>query len=575
MFKLIVSILIVSNFQISFSQVPELLNGFPKLVDHSRQPGQKAGVPICADLYSNGNKEIIAVAIDVMNITNFQSALHVIKNDGSELQGFPKLYVQYVFDIAVGDIDGDGYLDIVVREQDSIDVINRFGNHINGFPIYYPTLFPIGWEPNGSFVSIYDIEGDGNLDIITGQYGQLAVFDKTGVIKNGWPRNIVGRIHDNPAIGDIDNDGKAEIITTEYKELLSPPHFDSSSINIFKSDGNNYSNNWPIYFDSSVYVSLNSSPSLYIGKNNLDTTFITNIQFNSVNPTNSVSRFIKYDVKGNIIQEYYYPRYYAGGTFVLSDMNRDNKIDIIGGYLGPDLTIYDNNFDMLPGWPEIGENRDWVTTTTGKLTFGSYLNVLTPAWYAINGIGYLFAYDYLGNPLVWSGLKTKGIVSGICESNLFNDSTVDIITTNILSENTFYLNAWQIPGIKFSYDNFPWSMYCHDRYKTNQNGFIPPDEPLGIKSISSKPPKQYQLLQNYPNPFNPITKINYSLPKAGIVKLKIHDILGKKIQTLVNEYKQAGNYSILFDGSKYSSGVYYYKIEIDNFSDAKKMILIK
>jgi hypothetical protein len=88
-------------------------------------------------------------------------------------------------------------------------------------------------------------------------------------------------------------------------------------------------------------------------------------------------------------------------------------------------------------------------------------------------------------------------------------------------------------------------------------------------------PKKYDLKQNYPNPFNPITKINYELPKDGFVKLTVYDILGREVRTLINEVKAAGYYSVDFDATSLSSGVYFYKLESGTFSDIKRMMLIK
>jgi hypothetical protein len=88
-------------------------------------------------------------------------------------------------------------------------------------------------------------------------------------------------------------------------------------------------------------------------------------------------------------------------------------------------------------------------------------------------------------------------------------------------------------------------------------------------------PKQFNLSQNYPNPFNPVTKINFALPKQGFVTLKIYDITGREIQTLVSEVKQAGYYSVDFNGSSLSSGVYFYKIQSGDFISVKRMVLIK
>ncbi len=87
----------------------------------------------------------------------------------------------------------------------------------------------------------------------------------------------------------------------------------------------------------------------------------------------------------------------------------------------------------------------------------------------------------------------------------------------------------------------------------------------------------YELNQNYPNPFNPTTVISYQLPKSEYVSLKIYDVLGNEIETIVNEYKQAGNYSVEFraKSDELSSGIYFYRLTAGNYSESKKMILIK
>ena len=113
------------------------------------------------------------------------------------------------------------------------------------------------------------------------------------------------------------------------------------------------------------------------------------------------------------------------------------------------------------------------------------------------------------------------------------------------------------------------------QYRPNL-GFI--IDPMNISnSIKNKNgvPDKFNLSQNYPNLFNPNTKIDYSIPKNGFVILKIYDVLGREIKTLVNENKTAGYYSIDFNGSEFPSGVYFYKLESNEFGDVKRMILIK
>jgi hypothetical protein len=93
-------------------------------------------------------------------------------------------------------------------------------------------------------------------------------------------------------------------------------------------------------------------------------------------------------------------------------------------------------------------------------------------------------------------------------------------------------------------------------------------------------PVSHNLFQNYPNPFNPSTIISYSIPNVSFVSLKIYDILGREVKTLVNSEQNTGIYNIQWNGdnnygSKVSSGIYLYKIEAGNFMMTKKMILLK
>ncbi len=91
----------------------------------------------------------------------------------------------------------------------------------------------------------------------------------------------------------------------------------------------------------------------------------------------------------------------------------------------------------------------------------------------------------------------------------------------------------------------------------------------------TKTPTVFQLEQNYPNPFNPSTTINYSVPKTSVVTIKVYDVLGKEITTLVNDEKTSGNYKVEFDGSKLTSGIYFYRMQAGNIVKTKKLILLK
>jgi hypothetical protein len=103
------------------------------------------------------------------------------------------------------------------------------------------------------------------------------------------------------------------------------------------------------------------------------------------------------------------------------------------------------------------------------------------------------------------------------------------------------------------------------------------DYPVAISDPAVEIPSSYSLLQNYPNPFNPSTTIKFSVPKSDFVNIKIYDIIGKEIETLINENLQPGAYEVNFDAAKYSSGVYFYSMTTgdNSFSETKKMIVTK
>ncbi|MBC8044127.1 MAG: T9SS type A sorting domain-containing protein, partial [Rhizobacter sp.] len=89
------------------------------------------------------------------------------------------------------------------------------------------------------------------------------------------------------------------------------------------------------------------------------------------------------------------------------------------------------------------------------------------------------------------------------------------------------------------------------------------------------PSASYKLSQNYPNPFNPSTTINYQISQAGNVSLKVYDVLGREVATLVNQKQNAGSYQVQFNASRLSSGVYFYKLQAGNFAESRKLTLVK
>lgn len=98
---------------------------------------------------------------------------------------------------------------------------------------------------------------------------------------------------------------------------------------------------------------------------------------------------------------------------------------------------------------------------------------------------------------------------------------------------------------------------------------------VGLELFNNDKPVEFKLYQNFPNPFNPTTEIRYSIAEESFVSLKIYNVLGEEVKTLVNEYKSVGNYKKTFDASSLRSGIYIYRVQAGNFVDVKKMILVK
>ena len=111
---------------------------------------------------------------------------------------------------------------------------------------------------------------------------------------------------------------------------------------------------------------------------------------------------------------------------------------------------------------------------------------------------------------------------------------------------------------------------------------FPSENSVGIKEANQKI-KDYILFQNYPNPFNPITTIKYSIPLVEtkhastlrIVQLRVYDILGREVATLVNEEKPAGTYEITWNAANLPSGVYFYQLKTGSYTATKKLLLLK
>jgi hypothetical protein len=208
--------------------------------------------------------------------------------------------------------------------------------------------------------------------------------------------------------------------------------------------------------------------------------------------------------------------------------------------------------------------------------------------------------------LVAGTLLSKGVYRSTDNGTTWTQTTLNnksihsltVLGNNILAGTEYY------DGLYISTDNgVSWSLKNEGLTSVNgvyslliANNFIfagtsnksvyrrPLSEIISIQNISTEIPSTYSLQQNYPNPFNPSTKIKFDIPAlgfplgrgaGGMTVIRVYNILGKEIETLVNEKLNPGTYEVIFNASQYPSGVYFYRLISDGYNETKRMLLIK
>ena len=557
----------------TFCQTPQYVNSFPIMVDSSRKPSlMNSSTPLVTDLDGNNLKEIVFFVHDFWGLVTPFGRLHAIDYHGNELPGFPRGYDEAIISMASGDVNGDGKIDLVLRFTNTIDAIDITGSHLPGFPIQYMAS---GYDIDNP-IAIYDLNSDGRLEIIVNKENEICVFESNGIIKNGWPRKTFGYCRAGFTVGNLDNVGDAEIIAPTMKRYTSG-YVDSSAIRVFRSNGENYSSNWPMYSDSN-YFSWGSRVSLSLNRTHSDSSYIVIATQRRNEGAFSLNRQSKYDLNGNLLARGFSYVMNAAGSLSIGDFDRNGKVEFANGNQGhpTDLIAFNNSMLRIPGyWPQEGVGQYEAIPCIGKLTYFNRLNIIDNTWFANEGKGHIYSYESDGNELSWSPLRPVGLVQAMSLADINNDGSTEIIAVSSRTGYESFLHVWSIDGKPFSIENFPWPMTSHDRYRTNQHGFIPPDEPVGIQPISNVVPEKFELHQNFPNPFNPTTTIRFDVRTAGNVSLKVFDVLGREVAVLADEFLRAGSYERVFESADLSSGVYFYTLMAGEFEKTLRMVVLR
>jgi predicted acyl esterase len=309
---------------------------------------------------------------------------------------------------------------------------------------------------------------------------------------------------------------------------------------------------WSFIHDSSKIPlqNLTQNYRLYFNTNSRLTT--------TANTSNNTRVSIRNQVTGGLTMEEAVNEEFTGPVF--NSKFKKNSVSFTSAPLSSDLKWI--------GIPKI--NLDYLSTASTFTQYNFQILELLP-----NGKEKLInRVNWTDRNYTANSRRTRNF-EGQAHAHIFKaGSRIKIIITNLDTHQDDYwflgTNPFVLPVLNNGYN------YVY----LSRNSYID----LPVKNASdllladyqnTEQPYMFSLSQNYPNPFNPVTVINYSIAAEGNVMIKIYDITGREVKTLINEYQTPGLKSIMFDGSELPSGVYFYRLLANNFSETKKMILVK
>ncbi len=362
--------------------------------------------------------------------------------------------------------------------------------------------------------------------------------------KTGWPSTVTANVTDNIGLDSVWVSWYKNTPSTGLKHFKLINTSGSSFTAAFNSDTSQVAYNDSIYYRVVAKDCSNN--------HNMDSTIL--YSFKIVAIANACIG------TGTTAVGYPYYTFYEDSRTQM--LYTANEILLGGGAAGM-ITRIGFNVVSPSSQPMSGFNIKMQVTTAstiaGFITLG--WTTVYSGTYAVPAAGW--QYIDLQTPFYWNG--TQNLLIEICYDNSSYTSNTTVNSTSA-SNMTWHYHLDGSSGC---------TMTGGSAQSTKPNICMQMNMIVGSKPISSEIPTVFSLAQNYPNPFNPVTSIKYSVPKQSLVKLVIYDIIGREVATLVNEVKTPGNYTASFDASMYASGVYFYRMESGDFTDVKKMVLIK
>jgi hypothetical protein len=513
-----------------------------------------------ADVNGDGIKEIVVSTFDTTDGNPYGGGLiYVLDTDGNNLAGWPKRMVGAPIPatVSIGDVNHDGAMEIVVGSWNQLFVFDSQGNNIPGFPKNLGTSVT---------ATLYDLDKDGFLEIIYPSSNKnLYIFKYDGSSLIGWPQTLP-EMPGSPAVADIDKDGEFEIVAGTFQGPVGP---DPYKMYAWETNGN-IINGFPVTLSGVI----KSTPAI----GDLDGDGSKEIVVISYDDTDIDSLYV-FDAAGNIRTGFPVGvRYARLSSPALGDIEGDGNLEIlVGGFSNTNTEILYGfhqdgsviqNFPVLLNHPGTSGNINTspvICDIDGDTTTVEIVVKTNDYIFALhNDTTTVIGFPYFIDDENQSGTYGPSPLVG----DFDNNGDVEYAFASIAGK-IHYFNT-QFPYNK----NFGfWNSYKHDMQ--NSGSILPIEIFTDINETNYATPAEFELMQNYPNPFNPTTSIKYAIGSRQFVSLKVYDVLGNEIATLVNEEKPAGIYEIEFRGNNITSGIYFYTLSTGNFLSTKKMILLK
>ena len=491
--------------------------------------------------------------------------------------------------LCIKDFNGDGKPDLAAPNSNSTSVSILFNTTSPGSstPSFTAkTDFTTGSSPYG--IAAADFNGDGKPDLAIANFASTSVSvllntTASGSLTPSFSVNTDFTTGSGPyyvAAGDVNGDGKADLIVANYN---------SNTVSVLLNTTSPGAST-PTFSPKTDYITGTTPNFVAIGDFNGDGR--SDISVSNENST-SVSVFINTTTPGALTPSFTAKTDFTTGnnptSVAVGDMNGDGKPDMVVANLGSTLvSVFLNTTVAGSSTPAFSAKIDFTTGALPRIIAIGDLNNdgkpdLTTENFSTSSLYVLLNTSVFPLPVelssFTSSLNNNSVILNWNTDQEENNSGFDI-------ERSSFGNVWSKIGFvqgsgtvnqsrsySFTDNGLSSGRYNYRLKQTDYNGNFRYYE-LSNEVIIGVPSK-FSLSQNYPNPFNPETKINYSLPVAGNVSIKIFDIAGKEIMQLVNEKQDAGFYTVRFNASGLSSGTYFYKLTAGDFSETRKMLLLK